>query len=72
MEHGALGVSSSLSGPPGSWIDTGVVYVVVNGQVVLDRGPHTGARPGVILYGPGYSARNAAIGSMRDARRAGR
>jgi N-acyl-D-amino-acid deacylase len=22
MEHGALGVSSSLSGPPGSWIDT--------------------------------------------------
>ncbi len=22
MEHGALGVSSSLSGPPGAWIDT--------------------------------------------------
>src|SRR5215831_15218927 len=32
---------------------TGVEYVVVNGQVVLDRGSHTGARPGMILYGPG-------------------
>ena len=32
---------------------TGIEYVLVNGQVVLDRGRHTGARPGVILYGPG-------------------
>jgi N-acyl-D-aspartate/D-glutamate deacylase len=32
---------------------TGVEYVVVNGKVVLDRGKHTGARPGVILNGPG-------------------
>jgi N-acyl-D-aspartate/D-glutamate deacylase len=32
---------------------TGVEYVVVNGRVVLDRGNHTGARPGAILYGPG-------------------
>jgi N-acyl-D-aspartate/D-glutamate deacylase len=28
---------------------TGVEYVIVNGQVVLERGRHTGARPGVIL-----------------------
>jgi N-acyl-D-amino-acid deacylase len=28
---------------------TGVEYVIVNGQMVLDRGHHTGARPGVIL-----------------------
>jgi len=28
---------------------TGVEYVIVNGRVVLDRGQHTGARPGVIL-----------------------
>jgi N-acyl-D-amino-acid deacylase len=28
---------------------TGVEYVIVNGQVVLDRGRHTGARPGTIL-----------------------
>ncbi|MEO8663156.1 MAG: amidohydrolase family protein, partial [Bryobacteraceae bacterium] len=32
---------------------TGVEYVIVNGKVVLDQGKHTGARPGVILYGPG-------------------
>ena len=31
----------------------GVRYVVVNGQVVLDGGRHTGARPGKIIYGPG-------------------
>ena len=32
---------------------TGVEYVIVNGRLVLDRGQHTGARPGTILYGPG-------------------
>jgi N-acyl-D-aspartate/D-glutamate deacylase len=32
---------------------TGVEYVMVNGKIVLERGHHTGARPGVILYGQG-------------------
>jgi len=32
----------------------GIEYVIVNGAMVLDRGQHTGARPGKILYGPGY------------------
>jgi len=32
---------------------TGVDYVIVNGKVVLDKGKHTGAKPGTILYGPG-------------------
>jgi N-acyl-D-amino-acid deacylase len=32
---------------------TGVEYVLVNGRVVLDRGRHTRARPGAILYGQG-------------------
>jgi N-acyl-D-aspartate/D-glutamate deacylase len=32
---------------------TGVAYVIVNGKVVLDKGQHTGARPGAIVYGPG-------------------
>lgn len=32
---------------------TGVEYVIVNGQVVIDKGEHTGARPGAVLYGPG-------------------
>ena len=27
----------------------GIEYVIVNGQVVLDRGKHTGARPGRVL-----------------------
>jgi N-acyl-D-aspartate/D-glutamate deacylase len=34
---------------------TGVEYVIVNGKVVLDKGKHTGARPGTILYGQGKS-----------------
>jgi N-acyl-D-amino-acid deacylase len=32
---------------------TGVAYVVVAGQVILDHDRPTGARPGQILYGPG-------------------
>jgi N-acyl-D-amino-acid deacylase len=32
----------------------GIDYVLVNGQVVMDHGHHTGARPGMLLYGPGY------------------
>ena len=33
---------------------TGVEYVVVNGEVVLDGGEITDARPGVVVRGPGY------------------
>jgi N-acyl-D-amino-acid deacylase len=32
----------------------GIDYVLVNGRVVIDRGKHTGARPGMMLRGPGY------------------
>jgi N-acyl-D-amino-acid deacylase len=40
----------------------GIDYVLVNGQEVVDHGKHTGARPGKIIYGPGYrsSQRTAA------------
>jgi len=31
----------------------GLVYVIVNGQIVVEKGQHTGRRPGIILYGPG-------------------
>ncbi|HEX2271091.1 MAG TPA: D-aminoacylase [Pyrinomonadaceae bacterium] len=31
----------------------GIDYVIVNGQLVIDRGKHTGARPGRVIYGPG-------------------
>ncbi len=33
----------------------GIEYVVVNGQLVLDGGHHTGATPGHVLRGPGYT-----------------
>ncbi len=36
---------------------TGVEYVIVNGQIVLEKGRHSGARPGCILYGPGRAAK---------------
>jgi hypothetical protein len=29
--------------------------VLVNWQVVIARGRHTGARPGHVLYGPGWT-----------------
>jgi N-acyl-D-aspartate/D-glutamate deacylase len=34
----------------------GIEYVVVDGQVVLDRGRFTDARPGRVIRGPGYTA----------------
>ncbi len=40
----------------------GIDYVLVNGQVVIDRGKHTGARPGQVIYGPGRTNNNGATG----------
>ncbi len=31
----------------------GIDYVLVNGQVVMEQGKHTGAKPGRVIYGPG-------------------
>ena len=36
---------------------SGIDYVLVNGQVVIDHDRHTGAKPGKVLYGPGRSPR---------------
>jgi N-acyl-D-aspartate/D-glutamate deacylase len=33
----------------------GIEYVIVNGTVVLNKGEHTGAKPGHVLYGRGKS-----------------
>lgn len=33
---------------------TGVVHVFVNGKQVLKNGEHTGAKPGVVVRGPGW------------------
>jgi N-acyl-D-amino-acid deacylase len=35
---------------------TGIDYVLVNGQVVIENGKHTGAKPGKVIYGPGRQA----------------
>ena len=36
---------------------TGMKFVLVNGELVVEDGVHTGSRPGRILHGPGYTAR---------------
>ncbi len=33
----------------------GMKFVFVNGEMVVEDGQHTGARPGRIVYGPGYN-----------------
>jgi len=33
----------------------GMKYVLVNGEIVVENGSHNGARPGRVLYGPGYA-----------------
>jgi N-acyl-D-amino-acid deacylase len=38
---------------------TGVDYVTVNGQLVIDQGRHTGAKPGNVLRGAGYESPEA-------------
>ena len=38
----------------------GVPYVLVNGVVVIDKGEHTGARPGKVILGPGYKGTKTA------------
>lgn len=37
----------------------GIDYVLVNGVVVIDQGHHSGARPGKVVYGPGYSGHDS-------------
>ena len=36
---------------------TGMKFVLVNGEVVVENGAHTGRRPGRILHGPGCTVR---------------
>ncbi|MDP2886284.1 MAG: D-aminoacylase [Ignavibacteria bacterium] len=35
---------------------TGMIHVFVNGKQVLKNGDHTGARPGMVVLGPGWKA----------------
>ena len=36
-------------------VPTGIDYVLVNGEIVVDDGKHTGAKPGKVLRGSGFS-----------------
>ena len=36
----------------------GIPYVLVNGVPVIDKGEHTGARPGQVIYGKGYKGKS--------------
>jgi N-acyl-D-amino-acid deacylase len=38
---------------------TGIDWVLVNGQVTIDHGRHTGAKAGQVLYGPGRASSNS-------------
>lgn len=46
---------------------SGIEYVLVNGETVLERGKHTNARPGRILYGPGYAVKRASAATTTTA-----
>ena len=37
-------------------LSVGMDYVLVNGRLVIDQGRHTGAKPGRVLRGPGWTA----------------
>lgn len=37
---------------------SGIDFVLVNGQVVIEKGKHTGAKPGKVIYGPGKIPNN--------------
>ena len=51
FDPGTVGETNSFEKPKS--YARGVSYVVVNGVLVIDRGNHTGAKPGVAVFGPG-------------------
>ena len=40
---------------PKGYVDRGVLHVLVNGEPVLPHGQHTGALPGRVVRGPGWT-----------------
>lgn len=53
FNEATVGDQSTFSSPHA--YSTGFQYVLVNGQVVVDHGKHTGTRSGVVLHGPGFT-----------------
>lgn len=54
FDYKAIADTATYENP--SALPTGIDYVLVNGQIVIDQGRHTGARPGAVLRGAGYQA----------------
>ncbi len=44
----------------------GSEYILVNGRVALERGRHTGERPGKVLRGPGFKKGSPLGSAGRD------
>jgi len=38
-------------------LPTGIKYVIVNGTTVMKDGVHTGAKPGKVVRGPGWTGK---------------
>jgi N-acyl-D-amino-acid deacylase len=56
FDPNTVGPTNSFEKPKS--YSAGIPYVLVNGVVVIDKGQHTGARPGQIVYGHGYKPGN--------------
>ncbi len=55
FDPGAVGAVATFDDP--NRLSQGMWYVLVNGVPVLERGKMTGALPGKVLHGPGFSPR---------------
>lgn len=44
----------------GTTFPTGIEHVIVNGVLVIEDSKHTGAKPGIVLRGPGFKGRAVA------------
>ena len=57
FDPGAIADHATFAEPHA--LSTGIRYVLVNGELVLEEGVQTAARPGRVLRGPGYRTRPA-------------
>jgi N-acyl-D-amino-acid deacylase len=52
FDQNEIGDTATFASP--QQFAVGMKYVLVNGKLVIEQGKHTGAKPGQIIYGPGY------------------
>lgn len=56
FDDAVVGDKSTFDNPHA--YSAGFQYIVVNGQLVVEDGKHTGIRSGVVLHGPGFATAN--------------